>query len=121
MPAGGLLLGLVQVLLQREDQLSGGLPGGDGMVQGGGQVGVLGPDNRPTGCPVIGGSGDEQAVGLPPEVGVELVVGLVDGLPEVGLVLNAGAEEVGQHRLDLHPASELRVGGGQPNPEAVSY
>ena len=72
---------------------------------------------RVAACPVArccGFSGDgEQLCSVAGELGVELVVGLAGGGLQGGLVVQAGAQEVRQHRLDLDQVAELGVRGGQ--------
>ena len=53
------------------------------------------------------------------ELVVVLVVGLAGGGLEGGLVVQAAAQEPGQHGLDLHQVIELSVGGGQAHRDGL--
>ena len=78
---------------------------------------------RVTACPVARARGSPGVVSSwcmsGPKLGVELVVGPGGGLAQAGAVAQAGAQEVGEDRLDLHLAVQLGVRGGQADPDRL--
>ena len=115
--AAGTAAGSDRARLMRLDGLAGVQP----VVQGGGQVGVLGAGGGLPGGALLRVLGCEQHAwrSVAGECLVELVVGLAGGGLQGGLVVQAAAQEIGQHRLDLDQVAELGVRGGQADSDRL--
>ena len=77
------------------------------MVDGGGEVGVLGSGHGVAEHPILRCIRGQQRSDNWPDGVVEAVVGLGECGREAGVVVEAGAQEVRQNRQHLHPVFEL--------------
>ena len=108
--AGMLLVGLVEVFLEREHEPGHRLMVGDGVIEGAVEVGVLGVRERATERARLRLAADQQAVHLACELRVEVVVGRGGRELELAVAGQPGAQEVGQHRLHADVFVDHRVG-----------
>ena len=108
--AGVLLVGLVEVFLEREHEPCHWLAVADGVIERAGQVGVFGLRERASGCARLRLAAEEQAVQLARDLEVEVVVGRGGRELELAVAGQAGAQEVGQHRLHADELADHRVG-----------